>query len=110
MRQKICCQRFNQLKQTNQVSDDLAAVLREYDWRVNVRWKLAHLRSAVQYLHEQPDDIKATGGTNWQTYLPPVQQQRVFFPSLWSAEELQDWGRQPVQQPDSRSETFTPAS
>ncbi len=93
-------QRFNQLYQTGQVSDALTAVLREYDWSINVRWKLAHLRSAVQYLHKQPDDIKATGGTNWQTYLPPVQQQRVFFPSLWSAEELKTWGSPMGRQPD----------
>ena len=85
--------RFRQLDQANQVTPELANVLREYDHRVNVRWKLAHLRSSVRYLHKTPDDIKATGGTNWQTYLPPVQQQRVFFPALWSAEELQNWGR-----------------
>ena len=85
--------RFRELDRTNQVTPELADALREYDHRVNVRWKLAHLRSAVQYLHKTPDDIKATGGTNWQTYLPPVQQQRVFFPALWSAEELQNWGR-----------------
>ncbi|GAB4027761.1 tryptophan 2,3-dioxygenase family protein [Spirosoma gilvum] len=85
--------RLQQLGSTGQVSDELASALREYDWRVNVRWKLSHLRSAVQYLHKEPEDIKATGGTNWQTYLPPVQQQRVFFPSLWSAEELQSWGK-----------------
>lgn len=85
--------RFQELERAGQVTPELADVLREYDHRVNVRWKLAHLRSAVQYLHKTPTDIKATGGTNWQTYLPPVQQQRIFFPSLWSAEELQNWGR-----------------
>ena len=84
--------KFQQLSKTGPVSEELIATLREYDWRVNVRWKLAHLRSAVQYLQKEPDDIKATGGTNWQTYLPPIQQQRVFFPLLWSAEELKSWG------------------
>lgn len=71
----------------------LADALHEYDHRVNVRWKMAHLRSAVEYLHNRPEDIRATSGTNWQTYLPPVQQQRQFFPSLWSAGELQHWGK-----------------
>ncbi|GAB3943886.1 tryptophan 2,3-dioxygenase family protein [Spirosoma harenae] len=85
--------RFEQLASSGQVSTELVSALREYDWRVNVRWKLAHLRSAVQYLHKEPEDIKATGGTNWQTYLPPIQQRRVFFPALWSAEELVNWGR-----------------
>ncbi|GAB3498598.1 tryptophan 2,3-dioxygenase family protein [Spirosoma knui] len=86
-------QRYKQLDQAGSATDELIAALREYDWRVNVRWKLAHLRSAVRYLHEEPEDIKATGGTNWQSYLPPIQQQRVFFPSLWSIAELQNWGQ-----------------
>ena len=91
-------ERFCTLEQAKQTTPELADVLREYDYRVNVRWKLAHLRSAVQHLHRgtpatQPETAKATGGTNWQTYLPPVQQQRVFFPALWSAEELQNWGQ-----------------
>lgn len=85
--------RFRELDRASGVTPELADALREYDHRVNVRWKLAHLRSAVQYLHNRPEDIKATGGTNWQTYLPPVQQQRVFFPTLWSAEQLQNWGK-----------------
>ncbi|MBC3788161.1 tryptophan 2,3-dioxygenase family protein [Spirosoma utsteinense] len=89
--------RLQELEQTGQLTTELADVLREYDHRVNVRWKLAHLRSAVQYLHKTPTDIKATGGTNWQTYLPPVQQQRIFFPALWSAEALQHWGRPSLQ-------------
>lgn len=86
-------ERFRELERASQVTSELADVLREYDHRVNVRWKLAHLRSSVQHLLKDPKDIKATGGTNWQTYLPPVQQQRVFFPALWSAEELQNWGK-----------------
>lgn len=90
--------RYQQLEHNGQVTPNLIAALREYDWRVNVRWKLAHLRSAVQYLHKEPEDIRATGGTNWQTYLPPRQQQIVFFPELWSADELERWG-QSVSQP-----------
>ncbi len=85
--------RFNALQQSGSVTDELITGLREYDWSVNVRWKLAHLRSAVKHLHKEQGDIKATGGTNWQTYLPPHQQQRVFFPSLWSDAELQSWGQ-----------------
>ncbi|MBD2699129.1 tryptophan 2,3-dioxygenase [Spirosoma sp. BT702] len=86
-------QRYQFLKQQNQVNADVIKALREYDWRVNIRWKLAHLRSAVQYLHKQPEDIKATGGTNWQTYLPPKQQQILFFPELWTEAERQTWGQ-----------------
>ncbi|GAB3969099.1 tryptophan 2,3-dioxygenase family protein [Spirosoma terrae] len=85
--------RYQQLERNGQITPDLVAALREYDWRVNVRWKLAHLRSAVQYLHKEPEDIRATGGTNWQTYLPPKQQQIIFFPELWSDDERQNWGQ-----------------
>lgn len=97
--------RFGQLQQADSVSDELVAALRDYDWTVNVRWKLAHLRSAVQHLHNGQSDVKATGGTNWQTYLPPLQQKRVFFPSLWSADELATWGqsmRVPGKQTDDK--------
>lgn len=86
-------QDLQRLQAAGQDVDDLITQLRDYDWRVNVRWKMAHLRSAVTYLHKEPDQIKATGGTNWQTYLPPIQQHRVFFPSLWSDAEKQHWGR-----------------
>lgn len=85
--------RFRELEQANQTTPELVETLREYDLRVNVRWKLAHLRSSVQHLHKGSENAKATGGTNWQTYLPPVRQQRVFFPNLWSADELQNWGK-----------------
>jgi tryptophan 2,3-dioxygenase len=66
--------------------------LREYDTYVNVFWPLAHLKSAGTYLKKDPEDIKATGGTNWQKYLPPRFQRRMFFPELWSEKEKQNWG------------------
>lgn len=67
--------------------------LREFDTLVNVRWPLAHMKSASHYLEKDPEDIKATGGTNWQKYLPPRFQKIVFFPELWSEEEKQEWGK-----------------
>jgi tryptophan 2,3-dioxygenase len=67
--------------------------LREFDLLANVYWPLAHMKSAGRYLHKDPDDIKATGGTNWQKYLPPRFQKIMFFPSLWSEREKAEWGR-----------------
>ncbi|MEQ1585316.1 MAG: tryptophan 2,3-dioxygenase family protein [Cyclobacteriaceae bacterium] len=67
--------------------------LREFDQLSNVLWPLAHMRSAGRYLHRDPDDIKATGGTNWQKYLPPRFQRIMFFPELWSDQEKQEWGK-----------------
>lgn len=67
--------------------------LREFDTLANVLWPLAHMKSAGRYLQKDPEDIKATGGTNWQKYLPPRFQKIIFFPELWSDQEKEEWGR-----------------
>jgi len=72
---------------------DVISRLREFDELANVRWPLAHLKSASRYLQKDPEDIKATGGTNWQKYLPPRFQKIIFFPELWSETEKSEWGR-----------------
>ncbi|HRG80063.1 MAG TPA: tryptophan 2,3-dioxygenase family protein, partial [Cyclobacteriaceae bacterium] len=74
-------------------SKEVIQKLREFDELSNVLWPLAHMRSAGRYLHRDPDDIKATGGTNWQKYLPPRFQRIMFFPELWSEQEKQEWGK-----------------
>jgi len=74
-------------------SPELKDALRSLDELVNVHWPLSHYRSAVRHLQKDPVDIAATGGTNWQQYLPPRFQQVIFFPELWSSEEQADWGR-----------------
>ena len=73
------------------------SLLREYDLLANVYWPLAHMKSAARYLHKDPEDIKATGGTNWQKYLPPRFQKIMFFPELWSDKEKSEWGRAGVE-------------
>jgi tryptophan 2,3-dioxygenase len=67
--------------------------LREFDTLANVLWPLAHMKSAAHYLEKDPEDIKATGGTNWQKYLPPRFQRIIFFPELWSEQEKAEWGK-----------------
>jgi tryptophan 2,3-dioxygenase len=67
--------------------------LRRYDELANVFWPLAHMRSAARYLQKDPENIKATGGTNWQKYLPPRFQKIMFFPELWSETEKAEWGK-----------------
>ncbi|MBT9394164.1 tryptophan 2,3-dioxygenase [Hymenobacter sp. NST-14] len=67
--------------------------LRQLDVNVNVNWPLMHYKSAVRYLERHPESIAATGGTNWQQYLPPKFQRRIFYPQLWTATELADWGK-----------------
>lgn len=73
--------------------DEIVSKLRELDTLSNVLWPLAHLRSAGHYLHKDPEDIKATGGTNWQKYLPPRFRRIIFFPELWSDKEKEEWGK-----------------
>ncbi|MDG1252132.1 MAG: tryptophan 2,3-dioxygenase family protein [Schleiferiaceae bacterium] len=82
-----------QLLQSGELQEDLRKELRVYDQYVNVLWPLQHYRSAVRYLAKQPSDARATGGTNWQKYLPPRFQKRIFFPFLWSEAEQEDWGK-----------------
>lgn len=67
--------------------------LRRFDVLVNVNWPLAHYKSAVRYLNREPEEIKATGGTNWQKYLPPRFQKRIFYPAIWTASEIEEWGK-----------------
>ena len=78
---------FSQSEYKEEATEQLKNELRNFDLQVNVNWPLAHYKSAVRYLHREPEEIKATGGTNWQKYLPPRFQKRIFFPSLWSVEE-----------------------
>jgi tryptophan 2,3-dioxygenase len=67
--------------------------LKQNDVNVNVNWPLAHYKSAVQYLNKDATDVAATGGTNWQKYLPPRFQKRIFYPALWSEHEVNEWGK-----------------
>ncbi|NNE28101.1 MAG: tryptophan 2,3-dioxygenase [Saprospiraceae bacterium] len=73
-------------------SEELTWLFKQYDLNANVRWPLAHYKSAVRYLDQKPTTIKATGGTNWQKYLPPKNQGLIFFPELWTTEEREGWG------------------
>jgi tryptophan 2,3-dioxygenase len=67
--------------------------MKRNDLNVNIYWPLAHFKSAVKYLSKSNGDINATGGTNWQDYLPPKFQKRIFYPLLWSDIEKKEWGK-----------------
>ncbi|MBB6502626.1 tryptophan 2,3-dioxygenase family protein [Pedobacter cryoconitis] len=84
---------YNKFLNEGQDVSLLAAELRKLDLFVNVEWPLSHYKSAVRYLEKDPVDIAATGGTNWQKYLPPRFQKRIFYPFLWTAEQLEEWGK-----------------
>lgn len=87
------CAKYNGLNEQVRNNKDLIEALRNLDLQVNVFWPLVHYKSAVRYLHNKDSDIAATGGTNWQEYLPPRFQKRIFFPDLWTAKEQEEWGK-----------------
>ncbi len=84
---------YTQLKSSSQSTLQLENELRQLDINVNINWPLVHFKSAVRYLNREPDEIKATGGTNWQKYLPPRFQKRIFYRGLWKEEEVENWGK-----------------
>ena len=81
------------LPDADQKNQKLIDTLKMLDVNVNVNWPLSHYKSAVRYLQKDPEDIKATGGTNWQKYLPPRFQRRIFYPELWTEKEMEEWGK-----------------
>ena len=74
-------------------SEALLAKVKEFDRIYNVEWPLMHLRTAQHYLDKKGENQPATGGSEWKKYLHPKFQQRKFFPTLWSEEELKAWGQ-----------------
>ena len=84
---------YKSLSEADQKNEKLILALRQLDANVNINWPLSHYKSAVRYLQADPQDIAATGGTNWQKYLPPRFQKRIFYPELWSTEEISEWGK-----------------
>jgi tryptophan 2,3-dioxygenase len=94
-------ERFCELKRSGLSDDELESLenaLRLLDLNVNVNWPLQHYKTAVRYLSKKPIDIAATGGTNWQKYLPPRFQRRIFYPELWTATQRAEWGKSWVEE------------
>ena len=86
--------KFLQLSKTDQANDGLLGAMRLLDVNANVNWPLMHMGSAYRYLAKDKQEVGATGGTNWKTYLPPSFQNIIFFPNLHSEEERNNWGKQ----------------
>lgn len=83
--------KYKNLPTTKKEKEELVTILRKYDFYVNVKWKLAHFKSAVKHLKSKGIK-KATGGTNWEKYLPPRFQKIIFFPEIWTKKEKEEWG------------------
>ena len=86
--------KYLQLPDESKHNKVLIDALKTLDINANVNWPLVHLGSAHRYLNRENESIQATGGTNWKEYLPPSFQKVMFFPNLYSKEELNNWGKQ----------------
>lgn len=90
---KNILRRFLSLDQNDPMVKELKNALRELDHTYNVIWPLAHIKTAAYYLNSKGENKAATGGSDWQKYLHPSYQKRIFFPQLWTEEEKENWGK-----------------
>ncbi|WP_281323089.1 tryptophan 2,3-dioxygenase family protein [Flavobacterium aestivum] len=85
-------QKFKQLPESDQKNPELIKAMRHYDHTVNITWVMGHLNAARKYIDSGKGDGEATGGSDWKKYMHPKYQRRIFFPELWSEDELANWG------------------
>src|SRR5690606_17791369 len=86
-------QLYKTFKDSGKSHEGIEEQLKALDLNVNVNWPLQHYRTSVAYLAQRPHDVSSTGGTNWQKYLPPRFQKRIFYPELWTEKEMEEWGK-----------------
>ena len=85
-------QKFKQLPDNDQRNETLVSAMRHYDYTVNITWVMGHLNAARKYIDSGQGTGEATGGSDWKKYMHPKYQRRIFFPELWSEDELKNWG------------------
>ncbi len=84
--------KFKLLPEAYQKDIPLINAMRHYDHTVNINWVMHHYNAAAKYLDSGKGNSEATGGSDWHKYMHPRYQRRIFFPELWSEEELENWG------------------
>lgn len=84
--------KFKNLPAGDRLNAELVEAMRHYDYTVNITWVMAHYHAAEKYLESKGKAAEATGGSDWKKYMHPRYQRRIFFPELWSGEELKNWG------------------
>ena len=87
--------KFKGLPEKVRQDPDLVKAMRHFDYTVNITWVMAHYNAAKYYIGrtDNDDQLQATGGSDWTKYMLPKYQKRVFFPEVWTAQELADWGQ-----------------
>lgn len=84
--------RFKELPEKDQQDKALRNAMKHYDYTVNITWVMAHYNAAKHYILGVDGDGEATGGSDWQKYMHPKYQKRIFFPELWTQKEIDNWG------------------
>jgi len=85
--------KFKSLPKDDQQNPELKNAMRHYDYTVNITWVMAHYNTALRYLSHGDETKEATGGSDWAKYMLPKYQKRIFFPDVWTAQEIEDWGK-----------------
>jgi tryptophan 2,3-dioxygenase len=86
-------QKFKQLPENDQKNPELVNAMRHLDKTVNITWVMGHLNTAKKYIENSGQgNGEATGGSDWKKYMHPKYQRRIFFPELWTEDELATWG------------------
>lgn len=85
-------QKFKQLPTNDQKNPALVEAMRHLDKTVNITWVMGHLNAAKKYIDSGKGNGEATGGSDWKKYMHPKYQRRIFFPELWTEDELAKWG------------------
>lgn len=83
---------YKSLPIEDQENIDLINAMRHYDHTINVSWVMNHFNAAKRYIESGKGSSEATGGSDWKKYMLPQYQKRIFYPELWTDDELDNWG------------------
>jgi tryptophan 2,3-dioxygenase len=84
--------KFKEIPEEDQKNPELFAAMRHLDYTINITWVMGHFNTAKKYIESTPGNHEATGGSDWKKYMLPKYQKRIFFPGLWTKEEIENWG------------------
>jgi tryptophan 2,3-dioxygenase len=84
--------KYHSLPEEDRNNLELINAMRHYDHTVNISWVMHHFNAARHYIETGKGSGEATGGSDWKKYMLPEYQRRIFFPELWTDEELETWG------------------
>ena len=92
MKDKNLFYKFNYMVEQKLMTPELEKAFRDFDIKFNIQWPMVHLNTAHTYLGKGQSEKAATGGSHWEKYLHSKYQQRIFFPTAFTKEEIEHWG------------------